>query len=113
MMPMRWMRRMAWSAPIVMLACTLTEVDAQRARRGRAAGGGLSRSGPASSGTFGATRSGAGGFSSSGIASSGTWQADRASMQANRQASAGQLQSTGQAGAAERQSSRQAQQANL
>jgi hypothetical protein len=78
MMPIAWMRRMAWSVPFVMLVCAVTDLEAQRGG-GRGGGGrGFSRGGAASRGTFGAAGSRAGGLSSSGVASSGTWQANRA-----------------------------------
>jgi hypothetical protein len=70
-------------------------------------GSGSSRSGAASSGTFGAPRSGAGSVPSSGVASSGTWQANRSSMQASSQASRAQQQASRQQQQASSQSSRE------
>jgi hypothetical protein len=103
MMRMTWMRWMGWCVPFAMVVCAVADLEAQRG-----GGGGLSRSGAASSGTFGGARSGGGNVSSSGVASSGTWQANRADMQASRQSQ----QASSQASRQQQQASRQQQQAS-
>lgn len=119
-----WMRSSTALALVVMSLFVVMEVEAQRfggrggGGRSFSSGAGFSRSGAASSGSFGGSRShSTESFSRSGAASSGSWQTTRSQMQPSRQGSASQMQAAStqnqqnrQASASERQSSRQTQQ---